>query len=591
MNRNILSGALIAAIAMTVGASAMAAGGSDKERVWVKFKPGTMGQVERTLRASGGEVHHRFDGLNAIAVSLPEQALAGIRNNPNVEYVEADVIRRPMAQTQPYGIGMVQAPETWATGTTGDGITVCVIDSGIHSSHEDFQGVNLVGGYPSSWGSDTCGHGSHVAGTIAAKDNTSGVVGVNTGGVSLFIVKVFDGEACGWSYSSDLVDAANRCGNAGARVINMSLGGSFSSNAENTAFQNLYNAGVLSIAAAGNDGNTRHSYPASYDSVVSVAAVDSTKTIADFSQQTSQVELAAPGVSVLSTVPHVTATTTVDGASYMVTSLELTHEGNASGTLVSGGLCESSGSWNGRTVLCERGNISFADKVNNAYAGGAAAVIIYNNAPGGFSGTLGTAGPAIPAVSMSQEDGQFLVANKLGAAASVSTVPDNQGNGYAYYDGTSMATPHVAGVAALVWSANPSWSNTQVRDALAVTAQDLGSGGRDNAYGWGLVQAKAALDELQGGGTEPPPPGDVAPSALTAAAIKSKGQATGVALAWTAGTATNVDVYRDGALVTTTANDGNHTDGYAGPKRSTANYQVCVSGSTSACSNTASVRF
>ncbi|HEU4813216.1 MAG TPA: S8 family serine peptidase [Xanthomonadaceae bacterium] len=591
MNRNILSGALMAALAMTLGASAMAAGGSDKERVWIKFKPGTMAQVERTVRANGGQIHHSFDGLNAVAVSLPVQALNGIRNNPNVEYVEADVIRRPMGQEQPYGIGMVQAPETWATGTTGDGITVCVIDSGIHSSHEDFQGVNLVGGYPSSWGSDTCGHGSHVAGTIAAKDNTSGVVGVNTGGISLFVVKVFDGEACGWSYSSDLVDAANRCGNAGARVINMSLGGDFASTTENNAFQNLYNAGVLSIAAAGNDGNTRHSYPASYDSVVSVAAVDSTKTVAAFSQQTDQVELAAPGVGVLSTVPQVSATASVDGASYMASALEFTHEGNASGALVNGGLCESSGSWGGRTVLCERGNISFADKVNNAYAGGAAAVIVYNNAAGGFSGTLGTAGPAIPAVSMSQADGQFLVANKLGATASVSTVPDTQGNGYAYYDGTSMATPHVAGVAALVWSANPAWSNAQVRQALAVTAQDLGAGGRDNAYGWGLVQAKAALDELQGGGSEPPPTGDVAPSDLTASAIRSKGKTSGVSLSWTEGTATDVDVYRDGSLVGTVANDGSHTDGYAGPKRSTANYQVCVTGSTSACSNTASVRF
>jgi serine protease len=476
MKQRTLTGALLLGLAMTVGASAsLAQQGANKERVWVQFKDGSKAQVQRALQGAGGEIHHAFDGINAFAVSLPSQAIDGIRNNPNVKLVEADPIRKPMGQVQPYGIGMVQAPEVWATGNTGTGITVCVIDSGIHAAHEDFQGVNLVGGYPTGWNTDTCGHGSHVAGTIAAKNNNVGVVGVNTGGISLYTVKVFDGASCGWSYSSTLVDAANRCANAGAKVINMSLGGSFSSQTENSAFQNLYSQGVLSIAAAGNGGNTQHSYPASYSSVVSVAAVDSTKTLASFSQRNNQVELAAPGVGVLSTVPFVSATTSVDGVSYIVSALEFTHQGTGSGALVNGGRCTSAGSWSGRTVLCERGDISFADKVNNAFAGGAAAVIIYNNAPGGFSGTLGSAGPAIPAVSMSQEDGQYLVANKIGVTASVSTVPDNQGNGYAYYDGTSMATPHVAGVAALIWSANPGWSNQQIRDALAVTAEDLGS--------------------------------------------------------------------------------------------------------------------
>jgi serine protease len=592
MKQRTLTGALLLGLAMTVGASAsMAQQGANKERVWVQFKDGSKAQVQRALQGAGGEIHHAFDGINAFAVSLPSQAIDGIRNNPNVKLVEADPIRKPMGQVQPYGIGMVQAPEVWATGNTGTGITVCVIDSGIHAAHEDFQGVNLVGGYPTGWNTDTCGHGSHVAGTIAAKNNNVGVVGVNTGGISLYTVKVFDGASCGWSYSSTLVDAANRCANAGAKVINMSLGGSFSSQTENSAFQNLYSQGVLSIAAAGNGGNTQHSYPASYSSVVSVAAVDSTKTLASFSQRNNQVELAAPGVGVLSTVPFVSATTSVDGVSYIVSALEFTHQGTGSGALVNGGRCTSAGSWSGRTVLCERGDISFADKVNNAFAGGAAAVIIYNNAPGGFSGTLGSAGPAIPAVSMSQEDGQYLVANKIGVTASVSTVPDNQGNGYAYYDGTSMATPHVAGVAALIWSANPGWSNQQIRDALAVTAEDLGSAGRDNSYGWGLIRAKAALDELQGGGGTEPPPGDTAPSNLSASTIKSKGTTTGVALSWTTGSASHVDVWRDSNKIAAgISNTGSYTDNTSLPKRSKATFKVCIKDSTS-CSNSVTVTY
>lgn len=573
-------------LALALGSSAaMAADAPDPNRVWVKFKPGSKAQVARALQGAGGKVHHTFDSLNAFAVSLPPQALQGIRNNPNVELVEADAPRYPAAQNQPYGIGMVQAPQVWADGVTGDGITTCIIDSGIHAAHEDFQGLNLAGGYPSGWNTDTCGHGSHVAGTIAAQDNASGVVGVNTGNNSLYIVKVFDGEACGWSYSSDLVDAANRCASAGAKVINMSLGGDFSSQTEANGFQNLYDNGVLSIAAAGNAGNTRHSYPASYDSVVSVAAVDQNKVVADFSQKTTQVELAAPGVGVLSTVPHVSATASVEGASYIVSALEFTHEGDASGALVNGGLCTSAGSWVGKVVLCERGDISFADKVNNVHAGGGEAAVIYNNAAGGFSGTLGTAGPAIPALSMTQEDGQYLVANKIGASASVSTIPDNQGSGYAYYDGTSMATPHVAGVAALIWSANPTWSNQQIRDALAVTAEDLGTAGRDNSYGWGLIQAKAALDELNGGGTGPVPDPTFA---VSGSSYKVKGQVQ-VDLTWSGSSASSYDVYRDGAVVATVGGSS-YTDNTGRKGGGSLQYKVCEAG-TSTCTASITVNY
>jgi serine protease len=103
-------------------------------------------------------------------------------------------------------------------------------------------------------------------------------VGVTPGTVQLYIVRVF-GDDGAWAYSSTLVDASNRCRDAGANIISMSLGGTFSSRTERTAFDNHYANGILPIAAAGNDGNTRTSYPAGYGSVVSVAAIDSNKTI------------------------------------------------------------------------------------------------------------------------------------------------------------------------------------------------------------------------------------------------------------------------------------------------------------------------
>ena len=114
------------------------------------------------------------------------------------------------------------------------------------------------------------------------------------------------------------------------------------------------------------------------------------------------------------------------------------------------------------------------------------AAVIFNNTPGLFSGTLGGAATTIPSVGISDADGQILL-----SASGQATVTTLQGD-YAYFDGTSMATPHVAGVAALVWSLNEDCSNQEIRNALTSTAEDLGAVGRDNAYGFGLVRAKQA---------------------------------------------------------------------------------------------------
>jgi len=490
-----------------------------KMRVWVEFRPGQGAKVENSLNALGAEFHYRFEDLNSFVVTVPEQALAGLRNNPNVVSIEEDAIRFPAAQEVPYGIDMVQARDVWDTdrdgvvdtgAPTGSNRTICIIDSGLYTGHEDFAGVNIFGGYPTGWNTDKCGHGTHVAGTITASMNSTGVVGVNPGTTSLYIVKVF-GDDCGWTYSSTLADAANRCEAAGADVISMSLGGTTKSKLEEIAFNNVYSKGVLSVAAAGNDGTTRISYPGGYASVISVAAIDSNKVVADFSQKNSTVEVAAPGVGVLSTVPYLNlATVKVDNVTYSGNQIEFTPLAPSGiiGELVDGGLCGTSESWSGKVVLCERGTYDFVTKVKNVQTGGGVAAIVYNNVPGDFLGTLGSEGLVnIPAISLSQETGQFLVANKLGSSATVVTSSIIPASGYEAWDGTSMATPHVSGVAALVWSANPNWTNAEIRDALIKTAEDLGAVGKDNSYGYGLVQAKAALDYL-GGGTPPPPPPD-----------------------------------------------------------------------------------
>jgi subtilisin family serine protease len=588
---------LLAPLALLAASAAGAqdAGPSPDGRYMVKFRD--FNGASQAVAAAGGQVVQELGPQKAVAAYLPEQALEGLRRNPNVEYVEVDPRRYLMGQVPPYGIGMVQATDAAFPGTGQGNVTVCIIDSGYHEAHEDLPkeyqanvtgstatGTNVNG--TGSWNQDSCGHGTHVAGTVAALNNDKGVVGVSSNGtLRLHIVKVFDGADCAWTYSSNLVAALNVCRNnvpsSQKLIVSMSLGGSFSSTTENTAFQDAYNAGVLSVAAAGNDGSTRMSYPASYGSVVSVAAVDASKAVASFSQKNSQVELAAPGVGVLSTTPFKASSLAAGGNTWIGANLDGSARTDVAGTLVSGGLCDATNAaWSGMVVLCQRGTNSFADKVSKVQSSGGRGAVIYNNVSGGFAGTLnGTS--TIPGISISLEDGQAA----LGFLDQASTLANTTGtgNGYEYYDGTSMATPHVSGVAALVWSQNTAWTNAQLRDALQKSAKDLGAAGRDTSYGFGLVQAKAALDYLNGSG------GGMTDTISLGATKRTTNRKNYADLTWSGSSAANVDVYRNNVLRVTTANDGKHTDGTL--KAATDyRYKVCNAGTTT-CSNEVMVRF
>lgn len=230
------------------------------------------------------------------------------------------------------------------------------------------------------WDNDGNGHGTHCAGIIGAiGDNGKGVVGVRKDPnlFSFFIGKGLSDAGSG--LTSNIMKAVGGCYDSGAKVISMSLGGGGYSEIEDFVYDFLYDEGFLVVAAAGNSGNSDHSYPASYKAVVSVAAVDSNMKRASFSQYNDQIELSGPGVDILSTYP---------------------------------------------------------------------------------------------------------------------------GNKYRKLSGTSMACPHVAGVAAEVWSHFPDCTNNQIRNILIRTAKDLGAQGYDLSYGYGLVQAKAAYDLLKSDGCD-----------------------------------------------------------------------------------------
>ncbi len=488
---------LVATLAVGVIGSASAA--ADTTRVIVAFKPGSAASMKSAVKAAKGNVKHEIHGMNAMAIEVPTAALKGLQNNPNIEYVEEDEKRVPFAltspstgtpyllgQSVPYGIKMVQAD--------------LLFDSGVDRAHEDLSAnaANMSGQYNSGtgdWFTDQNSHGTHVAGTIAAVNNSGkGVVGVNPNGkLKLHIVKVFGAD--GWAYSSTLASAANQCGTAGANVISMSLGGGRSNKTEQRAFDQLQAKGVLSIAAAGNDGNTVISYPAGYASVMMVGAVDENKAWADFSQYNAKMEIAAPGVGVLSTVPTNSGTApalTVGSTVYAPGGMDGSPVASATAPLANFGNGDvTNAAMAGKVCLISRGVIDFATKVMNCQNSGGVGAVVYNNVAGGFGGTMGTTVSAIPSVTASDTEGAQMM-GQLGQSATVGVVA----NSYAYFDGTSMATPHVSAVAALVWSYTPTCTGAQIRASLTKSAMDLGPAGRDTKFGWGLVQAKAAKDRI-----------------------------------------------------------------------------------------------
>jgi subtilisin family serine protease len=483
----------------------------DEVRLIVGHKANAGGAVRAELARGGGRVVEDLSEINTLVVSMPRGAARALARHAQVDFVDEPVERHVLgsrsvrvagsqAQTQPYGIAMVQADQL-SDGQAGNR-RLCIVDSGIDGSHEDLAGVPMTGeNFTRSgrWNTDENSHGTHVAGTIAALNNAVGVVGVAPSGrLNLHIAKVFD--ASGSASDAVISRAMLGCARAGANVVSMSLGGASGSKAEARAVAKLASQGILVIAAAGNDGNNSLSYPAAFPEVVSVAAIDANKTVADFSQFNADVELAAPGVGVLSTVPAYSqtgASLNVGGSGFAVLAMEGSPRTSASGALADFGLgtAATPGSMSGKVCLIQRGSISFAEKVTNCQSSGGVGAVVYNNTTGELAGTLGETVTVIPSVGATQADGAALL-GQVGQNTSVSVfgLPDL----YAAYNGTSMATPHVSAVAALVWSLHPGCTATQLRTSLNKSAMDLGAAGRDDYYGNGLVQAKAAHDRIAG---------------------------------------------------------------------------------------------
>ncbi len=530
--------AAFAAILITL--STIAQADEILERVIVKYKDGQKLSVQAEAVNVGGEVKVELDWLNVFAVEIPSAALDALRNNPQVEYIESDFKRYQQStdlnttEVTPYGLAKVQAD--LVSDAQAANRKICIIDSGYDILHSDLSS-NFVSG-AGEWAKPGSIHGTHVAGTIAAITNDIGVKGVMpSGNIGIHIIKVF-GDNNKWVYTSNLLSAVNQCAGEGANVINMSLGGNDPSSFEQDGFKIIANNNVLILASAGNDGNTKLNYPASYDSIMSVGAVDSNNQHAYFSQFNRAVEIAAPGMSILSTVVRGNGTLAqldVGGTDYFADGV-VPHDyfiinqagdeyiivpganrGEVSGLL---GKCTTSGAsyscpdMYNKVCLVERGeneangNLPEYKAAEACINAGAAGVIVYSDKtqPGLQKYRMIDPNKTIkgtPTASVDRATGMALVA-QVGQPAYFSV---QQNQDWEYQNGTSMAAPHASAVAALVWSQHAGCSAANVRNALTSTALDIDRHGRDDKTGHGLVQAKAAVDYLSANcGNLPPTP-------------------------------------------------------------------------------------
>jgi len=228
-------------------------------------------------------------------------------DQPKKEKKNKNKIEQP-PQTEPWGINRVKATEDGLNNITGFGVTVCVVDSGVQKDHPDLA-YNIIGGenfvskngnVKSSRWDDDFGHGTHISGVIGALDNEIGVVGVAPD-VSIFAVKVLDEE--GYGYLSDVADGIISCVENNADVINLSLGSpeGVSYLLEAIQYAKTVNPEIVIVAAAGND-NGEVSYPAKYEEVIAVSAIDINNQFAWFSNSGPEIDFIAPGVEINSTV-------------------------------------------------------------------------------------------------------------------------------------------------------------------------------------------------------------------------------------------------------------------------------------------------
>ncbi|MFH2050543.1 MAG: S8 family peptidase [bacterium] len=278
-------------------------GGTEMVNVLIGFNKGN--RPDAVLKSLGGTVNQEYKHVPIMYVSIPSSARKALESNPNILYVEEEMMRDYVAQVLDWGVDRTDAEYVWTnTGYDGTGINVGVLDTGGDMDHPDITwagGYSAINSDPNDW-EDKVGHGTHCSGIISANNNTIGVVGiapncniymVQVGAKRLSTIDIIEG--IDWVIASHYDSDPNN----DIQVINMSFGGG-GSIAEEEALIEAYNEGILCVAASGNESGAV-SAPANYDCVMAITASTSTDIMASFSNTGPEVELIAPGYNIYST--------------------------------------------------------------------------------------------------------------------------------------------------------------------------------------------------------------------------------------------------------------------------------------------------
>lgn len=243
---------------------------------------------------SGSSAIENSDGIEIEMTEYDaEESQAPAEEVADTSYLKVvtDDYLNPRSQYYQWHHTVIGSPYAWAAGYTGSGIKVAVLDSGV-ANNDDLPPVRT--NLNTSGGTDSVGHGTHVAGIIGARANGSLGVGVAPE-VTLYSYNL------GSIDSSDIMKGINAAVAANVDIINMSVGGLGFIEDEQTCVNNAYDAGIAIFASAGNNGGQTYSYPACYNHVISVAATDKNNERASFSSYSNMVDLSAPGVDIWST--------------------------------------------------------------------------------------------------------------------------------------------------------------------------------------------------------------------------------------------------------------------------------------------------
>lgn len=386
-----------------------------------------------------------------------------------------------------YGEALVRATALWPV-ATGRGVKVATIDTGIDAAHP-LLAPRFGGGYdfvrndavPDEETKEA--HGTFVAGVVAQV----------APGAELYSLKIYGNDN---SFETpNLVRAIDWCIAHHIDVINMSFAMTVRLDDARRALDRAEAAGIVVVAAAGNHASDVD-YPAAFPNVIAVAAIDAHSQRASFSNRGPELDLAAPGVDVYSAAANgggVYGTIAMPGGVVTAHVFGGSRAGDATGVLVDcgiGRLDQIPTSLAGNVALLRMdATLSLGSALGNVVRGGASAIVVVNSDPNFYYSNINPPGAVPLTASIGSDD---LARLPVGGTVRVTSISGD----YRFGDGTSFASPHVAGVVALLRELAPDARPSQIRNALVMSARDAGPQGRDDDYGFGIVDAWAAAQLL-----------------------------------------------------------------------------------------------